>query len=89
MAKNNEFAFLHFLLAWMYAFWLPVPLALNQLLDFDYLQTGNIFGFLYLIMLILTMVLQMGHITYIVKNNTGQAITDKQGEYMMATLLIL
>ncbi|GEN85912.1 hypothetical protein [Oceanobacillus sojae] len=86
MAKNNEFAFIHFLLAWMYAFWLPVPLVLNQLLDFDYLQIGIIFGFIYLFMLIITMVLQTGHITYIVKNNTGQAITDKESKYMMATL---
>lgn len=86
MSKNNEYAFIHFLLAWMYAFWLPVPLALNRLLDFDYLQTGSIFGFIYLFLLIITMILQTGHITYIVKNNTGKEITDKQSEYIMATL---
>ncbi|MBP1971505.1 hypothetical protein J2Z83_003656 [Virgibacillus natechei] len=86
MMKNNEFAFIHILMALMYAMWLPLPLALNQLLNSEILQVGTIFGFVYLIMLVITMALQTGHITYLVKHNDDKSITDEQGNYMMATL---
>ncbi|WP_449354941.1 hypothetical protein ACUL41_01475 [Virgibacillus natechei] len=86
MMKNNEFAFIHILMALMYAMWLPLPLALNQLLNSEFQVVGTIFGFVYLIMLIITMALQTGHITYLVKYNDDEAITDEQGSYMMATL---
>jgi hypothetical protein len=86
MAKNNEFAFIHILMALMYAMWLPLPLALYQILDTELLQVGTIFGVVYLLMIVITMVLQTGHITYIVKQNENKEITDKQANYMMATL---
>ena len=86
MSKNNEMALMHFLMAMMYALWLPLPIALNESLKSEYLQIGTIFGLAYLIMLVITMILQTGHITYIVKNNDDQSITDKQGDYIMATL---
>lgn len=86
MAKNNEFAFMHILMALMYAMWLPLPLALYQLLNTELLQVGTIFGLAYLLMLVITMALQTGHITFIVKHNDDKAITDKQADYMMATL---
>ena len=77
MAKNKEFAFMHILMALMYTMWLPLPLALYQLLDSELLQVGTIFGLAYLIMLVITMALQTGHITFIVKHNDDKAITDK------------
>ncbi|MGW6302715.1 hypothetical protein [Peribacillus butanolivorans] len=86
MAKNNEYAFMHILMALMYAMWLPLPIALNQLLNLGLLQVGTIFGLAYLLMLVITMTLQTGHITYIIKHNDDKSITDKQGDYMMATL---
>lgn len=86
LVKNNEFAFLHILMALMYAMWFPLPLALYQLLNSKLLQVGTIFGLVYLIMLVITMTLQTGHIAYIVKLNDNKSITDKQGDYMMATL---
>ena len=86
MSKNNEFALMHFLMALMYALWLPLPLALNESLNSEYLQIGTIFGVAYLLMLVIAMILQTGHITYIVKHNDDHSITDKQGDYMMATL---
>ncbi|WP_112180386.1 hypothetical protein [Paraliobacillus zengyii] len=86
MVKNNEFAFLHILMALMYAMWLPLPLALYQLLNSELLQVGTIFGLAYLLMLVITMELQTGHITFIVKQNDDMAIKDKQADYMMATL---
>jgi len=86
LIKNNEFAFIHNLMALIYAMWFPLPLALYQLLNSELLQVGTIFGLVYLIMLVITMTLQTGHITYIVKHNGNKSITDKQGDYMMATL---
>lgn len=86
LIKNHEFAFLHTLFALMYAMWFPLPLTLYQLLNSEILQVGTIFGLVYLIMLVITMTLQTGHISYIGKHNSNKSITDKQGEYMMATL---
>lgn len=86
MAKSNEFAFMHILMALMYAMWLPLPLALNQLFNSESLQVGSIFGLAYLFMLIISMSLQTGHITYMVKHNDDKSITESQGNYMMATL---
>ena len=84
--KNNEFAFLHILMTLMHAMWLPLPLALNEILDSGPLQTGTIFGILYLFILVITMTLQTGHITYIVKQNEDKSISNQQAEYMMNTL---
>ncbi|WP_404427132.1 hypothetical protein LG296_14955 [Ureibacillus chungkukjangi] len=86
MVKNNEFAFLHKLMALMYAMWLPLPLTLSQLLNSELLQVGTVFGIVYLIMLVITMALQTGHITFMVKHNDDKSITEKIGDYMMATL---
>ncbi|MFD2045295.1 hypothetical protein ACFSTA_16545 [Ornithinibacillus salinisoli] len=86
MAKNKEFAFMHILMGLMYAMWLPLPLALYQLLNSELLQIGTIFGLTFLLMLVITMALQTGHITFIVKHNDDKAITEKNADYMMATL---
>lgn len=82
LAANNEFAALHLIMAVMYAMWLPLPIALYQLLDSELLLTGTIFGLTYLLMLVITMTLQVGHISYITKHH----VDSNQGEYMMATL---
>lgn len=86
MAKNNEFALLHILMALMYAMWLPLPFTLIRILKAEYLQIGAIFGLVYLLMLVITMTFQAGHITFIVKKNEDKLITAMQGEYMMFTL---
>ncbi|MUK87986.1 hypothetical protein GMD78_06185 [Ornithinibacillus sp. L9] len=86
MAKHNEYAFMHILMAIMYAMWLPLPLVLYRLVDSEILQVGTIFGLVYLIMIVITMALQTGHITYTVKHNEDGSISEKHGNYMMATL---
>src|SRR5690625_2029760 len=86
MAKKNEYAFLHLLMAVMYAMWLPLPFVLYQLLNSDTLLIGTVFGSTYLILLVVTMILQTGHIAFITKHNEDGAITDMLGGYMMATL---
>lgn len=85
-AKNNEFAFLHILMALMYSMWIPLPLALNMLLKSEVLQVGTLFIIVYLMMKVITISLQTGHIVYIVKHNEDKSITDRQGNYMMSTL---
>ncbi|MCM3637016.1 hypothetical protein M3152_04720 [Sporosarcina luteola] len=85
MARSNEYAFLHLLMALMYAMWLPLPLALHQLIESDALLVGTVFGLAYLIMLVISMVLQTGHIAFISKCNEDYSITEKHTEYMMAT----
>jgi len=74
------------LMALMYAMWFTVPWALNETLHSYVLQIGTIFGFAYLIMLVITMTLQTGHILYIIKQNEDSSMTDQHGNYMMATL---
>ena len=86
MAASNEFAFMHLLMAIMYAMWFPLPLTLYRLLESDVLLVGAMFGFVYLLSLVISMALQTGHIVFITKHNESHAISDKYGEYMMATL---
>lgn len=86
LAKSNEFALVHIVMAIMYATWLPLPFTLNHILKIEYLQIGTIFGIVYLLLLVSAMTLQAGHITFIVKENDNRGITDIQGEYMMFTL---
>lgn len=86
MMQHNEFALLHLLMAFMYSLWLPLPLALYQQLSWDPLQIGTIFGFSFLIMLIMTMTFQTGHIVYLTKQNEDQSISHKHGNYLMAML---
>lgn len=85
MAANNEFAALHLIMALMYEMWLPLPITLYQLLDSELLLAGTILGLTYLLMLVITMTLQVGHISYISKHK----IDHKQGEYMMALFSLL
>ncbi|MGN7386987.1 hypothetical protein [Sporosarcina sp. SAFN-015] len=86
MAKRNEYAILHLLMALMYAMWLPLPLSLYLLLGSDTLLVGTIFGLAYLFMLVISMALQTGHIAFINKHNEDHLIPEKHAEYMMATL---
>jgi hypothetical protein len=86
LMKGNEFGFIHIIFALMYATWLPLPVALYQLLGSEVLFAGSLFAYLYLFMLIISMALQTGHINYLVKQNEGKEISDEQGAYMMATL---
>lgn len=86
IVAKKEFAFLHALMTLMYVMWLPIPLALNQLLDSEIVQIGTLFGLVYLILLIISFVLQTGHLSYISKHNNSKEITDKHADYMMSLL---
>lgn len=86
LMKSNEYAFLHLLMAIMYALWLPLPFVFYQLLDSEILIVGTVFGIAYLILLIAGMVLQTGHLIFITKYNENRTITESQGNYIMSTL---
>lgn len=86
LARSNEYAFLHLLMALMYAMWFPLPLALQHLADSEVLIAGTIFGIAYLFMLVTSMALQTGHIAFINKDNDNSSIPEKHAEYMMSTL---
>ncbi|SDJ80961.1 hypothetical protein [Sediminibacillus albus] len=82
--QHNELGFLHILMALMYAMWLPLPAVLNQQINKDVLQAGMIFGVTYLIMMIVTMTFQAGHIVYITRN--GKNSVEEHNNHMMETL---
>lgn len=85
LIKDNEYAFLHVLMTFMYVMWLPLPLTFYRLLNTDLLLVGTIFGLIYLVMIVIAMALQAGHISYIVKHNDHQ-ISEMHGDYMMAVI---
>ena len=76
LANNNEFGFIHILMAIMYAMWLPIPITLYEILHTDSLKMGMIFGIVYLSMMIITMSLQTGHIVHSAKERQSQAISN-------------
>ncbi|TFB22796.1 hypothetical protein E3U55_06050 [Filobacillus milosensis] len=85
LIQNNEHGFLHLIMALMYAMWLPLPIVLYQILNTEVLIIGAIFGMTYLIMMIMTMSLQTGHIVHIVKQEESP-IWNERAEWLMTTL---
>lgn len=86
LLKNNEFGFLHILMAVMYVMWVPIPIAMTHLLNSEALQVGMIFGIIYLSMLIMTMALQTGHIVHIERESHKSTTQVERSNHMMATL---
>jgi hypothetical protein len=86
LIDNNEYAFLHILMAFMYSLWLPLPVTLFYVTDSQVLLIGTIFGLAYISMLIISLSLQTGHIIFLLKQNKDNAISEQHGSYMMATL---
>ncbi len=68
----------------MYAMWLPLPFALYFELEQELLFTGSIFGFVYLLMLVITMGFQTGHIVHIVKQEQSE-VWDERASWMLDT----
>lgn len=85
MLKHKEHSLLHLLMAFMYSAWLPLPIVLYQLLDFEALLVGTIFGYPYLIIMILSMSLQTSHIIHILKQDESIE-WEERAEWMMETL---
>ncbi|WP_042224704.1 hypothetical protein [Oceanobacillus manasiensis] len=84
LIKNKEHGFLHLLMGFMYAMWLPLPFALYFELEQELLFTGSIFGFVYLLMLVITMGFQTGHIVHIVKQEQSE-VWDERASWMLDT----
>lgn len=84
LMKNKEQGLLRLVMGFMYAMWLPLPLALFYLLEQELLLTGSIFGFVYLLMLVTTMGFQTGHIVHIVKQEQSE-IWEERATWMLDT----
>lgn len=86
LAKRNEFGLIHLIMAFMYAMWLPLPLALGKSLNEEFLIVGIIFGEVYLIMIIITMTLQTGHLVHSAKQENNKELWEARVDWMMDTL---
>jgi hypothetical protein len=86
LMNNNEFGFLHILMAFMYAMWLPLPIVMTHLLKNDALQIGMIFGIIYLCMMVITMAFQTGHIVHTEREGNKSIAQEERSNHMMATL---
>jgi len=89
LLQNNESGFLHLLMALMYASWLPIPITVYRLLgDYKFLIVGTVFGVTSIVILILTMVLQAGHLTYSANRHKEDAVLwDRNDNWMLNGLL--
>jgi len=72
-------------MALMYAMWLPLPKILSEMLNNETLIVGEIFGVTYLIIMIITMSLQTGHLVYIEKQENNKVIWEERNNWIMAT----
>lgn len=82
----KEHAFLHMIMAFMYVMWLPLPFVFYQLLQSDVLFIGSVFGTAYLLLLVVTLLFQAGHIKFLQKKDRAGDVPKVLGEYMMVTL---
>lgn len=62
--KKGETALIHLLLAIIFIFFLPIPLALYFKIHSSVMLTAALFGTFFIIMLIITMAFQTGHLAY-------------------------
>lgn len=68
LLRHNESGFLHLLMAFMYACWLPFPFVTYfRLGSPSFLWIGAMLGTLALALFVFTMVLQAGHLSYSAK----------------------
>jgi hypothetical protein len=71
LQKNGESALLHLLICLAFIFFTPLPLYLIISNQSELFVISSVFGFLFLIMIITTMALQVGHLSY--SNNQGKS----------------
>jgi hypothetical protein len=64
LQKNGETALLHLLICLAFVFFTPLPLYLILSNHSQFFVISSVFGFLFLIMIITTMALQVGHLSY-------------------------
>jgi hypothetical protein len=89
LLQKNESGFLHLLMALMYACWLPIPMVMYyQLRDYEFLIVGTVFGFVSILILALTMVLQASHLTYSAYHHKEDTrLWDRNDSWMLNGLL--
>lgn len=84
MNQNEEYGLIHLLMALMYAVWLPIPIAIYILTESELLIIGSIFGIVYLSMLVITMIIQTGHLVHSVKEARKSGSWEERDTWMFA-----
>ncbi|WP_162785148.1 hypothetical protein [Bacillus sp. P14.5] len=82
--QNEEYGFLHLLMALMYAIWLPIPIAIYKITENELLIIGSVFGIVYLSMLVITMMIQTGHLVHSVKEGRKSGSWEERDTWMFA-----
>jgi hypothetical protein len=68
----------------MYTVWTPIPLTLYNLTDQPLLLIGSCFGYLYLAMMVMTMMVQTGHLVHSVKQQANNEKWEERDNWMFA-----
>lgn len=89
LLANNESGFLHLLMSLMFLCWLPIPLVVYvKMKSYDFLLVGTIFGVLAIILYIVTMLLQAGHLSYSAKMQKRDVqLWENRDDWMLNGLL--
>ncbi|MGM0846522.1 MAG: hypothetical protein ACQEUT_16220 [Bacillota bacterium] len=82
--QNEEYGLLHILMALMYAIWLPIPIAIYKITENELLIIGSVFGIVYLSMLVVTMIIQTGHLVHSVKEGRKSSSWEERDTWMFA-----
>lgn len=86
LLNSGESALLHLLICFVYVFWIPLPLGLTISNHDELFTVAMVFGYLFLAMMIFTMALQVGHLSYRNKQ-ANDLIWDDRDSWMLQGML--
>lgn len=87
LMKRGEGGIIHLYLVFIFAFWLPMPYVIYQLLTFDFMLMGTFMGTVAYFMLTITMALQTGHLGYSGRKMKVDEDWEKEDKWMIQGLL--
>lgn len=86
LMEHNEYALIHLWMVLMYTMWLPIPVVYDRMMNVEQYVIGAIFGTVYLLLLIIGLLLQTGHLVFTLKHQEKEKISNEIAQYMMVTL---
>jgi hypothetical protein len=86
LLKNGESALLHLIICFAFIFFTPLPLYIGTNIHNQYFLLSTVFGYLFLIMIIITMALQVGHLSYSNKQQNNE-IWEERDNWMIHGML--
>ncbi|WLD94077.1 hypothetical protein [Alkalihalobacillus sp. AL-G] len=87
LVQRNENALLHLWLAFIFTLFLPVHLLLVRNVQSEITLVATLFGVLYILVLIVTMALQTGHLSYSLKQTERKELWDERDRWIMHGML--